>query len=284
MATLRDIKRRISSVQGTQQITRAMRMVAAAKLRRAQDNLMKARPYTDKLHEVIVNVAAHTDQSQHELLELRPAKSVCWVVVTGDRGLCGGFNNNLLRAAAENYNNTSDVEKSVIPVGKKARDFFITRDYPVAESYVEFFRELDFSHAADIGDHLMEQFLNGTYDRVVLVYNAFRTVITQDITVRTLLPLADEFSSTPSAVDYIFEPEPAQLLDTLLPQHVHMQIWRMLLESWASELGARMAAMENATDAADDMIASLTLQYNKTRQQTITKELSEIVGGAEALK
>jgi len=288
MATLRDIKRRITSVKGTQQITRAMRMVAASKLRRAQDNLMKARPYTTQLQGLIANVARSTDTSRHPLLQARPARTVCWIVVSGDRGLCGGFNSNILRAAVESYRSTSDVEKYILPVGRKSRDFFARRDYRILAEFTNFFRELDFSHAQAIGTLVRERYLSGELDRIVLVYNEFKSVLQQNIIVKPLLPLAapetPETTVADQGPEYLYEPEPDLLLNHLLPLDINMRIWRMLLESWAAELGARMAAMENATDAAEEMIGSLTLQYNKTRQQTITRELTEIVGGAEALK
>ena len=297
MAALRDIKRRISSVRGTQQITRAMRMVAASKLRRAQDNLIKARPYTTQLQGLIANVARTTDTAHHPLLQSRPARTVCWIVVSGDRGLCGGFNSNILRAAVVSYRSTNDVEKFILPVGRKARDFFAKRDYRIITEYTNFFRALNYSHAQAIGAFVRERFLSGELDRIILVYNEFQTVLQQNIIVKPLLPLAamettetqetqesQETTIAEQTPEYLYEPEPDLLLNHLLPLDINMRIWRMLLESWAAELGARMAAMESATDAAEEMIGSLTLQYNKTRQQTITKELAEIVGGAEALK
>ena len=286
MATLRAIKRRINSVKGTQKITKAMNMVAAAKLRRAQENIVNARPYAYKMKSVLNDVAVLTDPDIHPLLEQREIKKICFVVVAGDRGLCGGFNSNVLRKAESVYNEYNEFERSVLAVGKKSRDFLKSRKYPVICEYVNFFRALKFSDAQHIINWIIKLYLERNLDKVDVIYNEFKSALRQEIVVEHLLPFIPEDNKEIKRqdIDYIYEPSADKIMDSLIPLHLNVQMWRILLESNAAEHAARMTAMEAATDNAREMIEDLTLLFNRTRQQAITKELTEIVGGAEALK
>ena len=286
MATLRAIKRRINSVKGTQKITKAMNMVAAAKLRRAQENIVNARPYAYKMKSVLNDVAVLTDPDIHPLLEQREIKKICFVVVAGDRGLCGGFNSNVLRKAESVYNEYNEFERSVLAVGKKSRDFLKSRKYPVICEYVNFFRALKFSDAQHIINWIIKLYLERNLDKVDVIYNEFKSALRQEIVVEHLLPFIPEDNKEIKRqdIDYIYEPSADKIMDSLIPLHLNVQMWRILLESNAAEHAARMTAMEAATDNAQEMIENLTLLFNRTRQQAITKELTEIVGGAEALK
>jgi F-type H+-transporting ATPase subunit gamma len=289
MATLRDIRRRIRSVQSTQKITRAMKLVAAAKLRRAQERILSARPYANKMAELLGNLVsgAEADGAPHPLLEQREGPRRQLVIVTADRGLAGAFNSNILRRAVEILRESSTAEVTLVVVGRKARDFFRRRTYTVKRDLVGFWDRLAYNHATGLADYFMQQYLDGEVDEVVLLYNEFRSVALQRPIRVQLLPIprvetAGEGSA--EAVDYISEPSAAGILGDLLPRHVRMQVWRALMESVAGEYGARMTAMEAATKNAKEMIDVLTIQYNKARQEKITKELLDIVGGAEALK
>ena len=285
MPSLKQIKRRIGSVTSTQQITRAMKMVAAARLRRAQENIIKARPYSLKLRQVIRELAARTDRSVHPLLDDRSAKNVAIVVVTGDRGLCGSFNTNIIREAQQVMEEESEAKVSLITVGRKATDFFARRDFNISESLSNFFNELHFSHAAKLGQIIVQGYQQHGLDRVYLVYNEFKSAIQQFVIREQLLPIIpDEFEEDESHTDFLFEPSEKLILDAILPQYINIQLWRVLLESYAAEMGARMTAMENATESAGELIDMLTLHYNKARQAAITTELLEVVSGAESLK
>ncbi len=285
MSSLKQIKRRISSVTSTQQITRAMKMVAAARLRHAQENIIKARPYSLKLRQVIRELAARTDRSIHPLLDERPAKNVAIVVVTGDRGLCGSFNTNIIREAQKVMEEESEAKFSLITVGRKGTEYFARRNFDIAESLSNFFNELHFSHAAKLGQIIVQGYERHGLDRVYLVYNEFKSAIQQFVIREQLLPIMpDEFEAGESHTDFIFEPSELQILDAILPQYVNVQLWRVLLESYAAVMGARMTAMENATESAAELIDMLTLHYNKARQAAITTELLEVVSGAESLK
>ncbi len=286
MATLRDIKRRIASVRSTQQITKAMKLVAAAKLRRAQERMLKARPYAHSLDEMLGHVSAKVDPSWHPLLAVREPKHLAFVVVTGDRGLAGSFNANIIRRATSEFQAVQQpgVEAALICVGRKGCEHFTRRGYPILANFTGFFNNLDFVHAQGLGRLIQEQYLAGSLDRIYLVYNEFKSVIQQKLVVQQLLPIVprpprDEKYPT----DFVFEPAPVKILDTLCRKYINITVWQALLESYAAELGARMAAMDAATDNAKEIIAQLTLHYNKARQAAITKELLEIVGGAEAL-
>ncbi len=285
MATLRDIRRRISSVKSTQQITKAMKMVAAAKLRRAQENILKARPYAYRLNQVLGHVAGLVDRSLHPLLEEREAQRVGYVVVTADRGLCGAFNQNILRRSTEELETqlAAGKEVFVLSVGRHARDYFRRRSYSVIYESVDFFNHLEFANAVRIGNEIIRLFTDHELDHIHLVYNEFKSAIQQNVTVEQLLPIQPVIPDLGRRkLEYIYEPSPDKILEDLLPKQINIQMWRVLLESNAAEQGARMTAMEMATDNASEMIDRLTLHYNRVRQATITKEITEIVGGAEA--
>jgi F-type H+-transporting ATPase subunit gamma len=296
MATLRDIKRRIASVKSTQQITRAMKLVAAAKLRRAQERILAARPYCRSMGEVVSGLVLRSPRALHPLLrervderDLTATTRKLLLVISGDRGLCGAFNSNIIRRSmdllrAEQDN--PDVSLALIVVGRKVRDFYRRRgNVTVRSEYVNFFDKLAYAHAAQIGQEVAAAYAGGDVDEVQLVYNEFRSAASQRVAVETLLPIpsADEPVEA-SGVEFLFEPSPAAVLETLLPKHVEVQVYRALMESAAAEYGARMTAMENATRNASEMIDLLTIHFNKARQERITRELLEIVGGAEALR
>jgi F-type H+-transporting ATPase subunit gamma len=287
MATLRDIQRRIRSVQSTQKITRAMKLVAAAKLRRAQERILSARPYANKMAELLGNLVSGADGATHPLLEQREGPRRQIVIITADRGLAGAFNANILRRAVELIRESSAADVTLVVVGRKARDFFRRRPHTVKRDMIGFWDRLAYSHAAELADAFMQSYLDNEVDEVFLLYNEFRSVALQRPVRQQLLPIprteaADGEAMAP--VDYIYEPGPAEILGDLLPRHVRMQVYRALMESLAGEYGARMTAMEAATKNAKEMIDVLTIQYNKARQEKITKELLDIVGGAEALK
>lgn len=289
MATLRDIKARIVGVKNTQQITKAMKMVAAARLRRAQENIINARPYARKIAEVLNNLLRIEKDYRHPLLEERTVKNVALVVVTSDRGLCGGFNSNIIKAATDEIaNNYSNVENVYLHcVGKKGFDFFRKRDFEMGESFPGAFSNLEFEFASSLAKSLTSKFLAGEIDKVVLIYNEFKSVVQQVVTVKQLFPLTaveEEEESGESASEFIYEPDKASIISSLLPRIINSQIWTVLLESYAAELGARMTAMDLATENAKEMIRSLQITYNKERQASITSEILEIVSGANALK
>lgn len=291
MPSLKDIRQRIQTVKNTQQITRAMRMVSAAKLRRAQDQIVNMRPYAARLLEVISDVAT-THRVKHPLLQPpREAKKILMVVLTSDRGLCGGFNNNACRST-ERWLNThgSQFEKiDFIFIGKKGADYFRRRGANTIDVMLNLARENNFKLAESIAERCMKDFIEGGYDEIRFTYNKFVSAISQVLTVETLLPVDiskttfTDDGKTPFARDMIFEPEPALMVDSLLKQHFAIQVFRVMSESVAAEHAARMTAMENATKNAKDLITNLTLTYNKLRQASITKELIEICSGAEAV-
>jgi F-type H+-transporting ATPase subunit gamma len=288
MPSLRDIKRKITSVKKTQQITKAMKMVAAAKLRRAQDRVIAARPYSRKMIAVIANLAGRVERAQHPLLAKREPKKVKLIVLTSDRGLCGAYNTNIVRRAVEAVRQFKSEGKdvSVNVVGRKGRDFFRKRaTYTLGKVWSEL-GMIDYDKAADVGRHIVERFIAGDADEVYLLYNEFKSVMQQKVTLEKLLPVEPPEEADPfmAAVDYLYEPSAETILGLILPKHIEVQLYRSMLESQASEMGARMTAMDSATRNAKDMIERLTLKFNKQRQAAITKEISEIVGGAEALK
>lgn len=287
MANLRDIRKRIASVKDTQKITRAMKMVSAAKLRRAQDNILKLRPYAIKTAEVLGAVAARVEEQEHPLLRRRDPKRVFILVLTSDKGLCGSFNTNINRRAedflAEHEGKGGKVQLAV--VGKKGRNYFRHREVPIAMEFMDVFENLNFDKAGEIARTIMTAYEKGDLDATYLCYNEFKSAMRQEVVVEPLLPIVPkEIPEEWVGSELIFEPDQTTLLDRLLPMYVEIEVFRALLESVASEHGARMTAMENATNNAADMIKSLTLVYNKARQAAITKELMDIVGGTEALK
>lgn len=288
MATLREIKQRIKGIKSTQQITKAMKMVAAAKMRRAQENMYSARPYATKIQELIQNLVSAIDESGSPFLQDRPVKHITLIVVTGDRGLCGSFNGNAIKKALQEFDEYKGKEVSLICVGKKGYEFFRKRDYKISANYVGVFNVLDFSYADQISNFLIEEFLAERTDAVKIVFNEFKSAAQQNLVSQSILPFsgleAVDGEEAAKQIDYLYEPSQEALLDALLPRFIKTQVWRGLLESYAAEQAARMMAMENATENAKELIRDLTLQYNKARQASITKEILEIVGGAEALK
>jgi F-type H+-transporting ATPase subunit gamma len=289
MATLRDIQRRIRSVQSTQKITRAMKLVAAAKLRRAQERILSARPYANKMAELLGNLVSGqgSDEVAHPLLEQREGPRRQIVIITADKGLAGAFNSNVLRRSMEFVRGSNVTELTLVVVGRKARDFYRRRQFTIKRDMIGFWDKLAYGHAQELADYFMQQYLDSDVDEVHLIYNEFRSVAVQRPVRVQLLPIPRSEAQAidvGSSVDYIYEPSPEAILGDLLPRHVRMQVYRALMESLAGEYGARMTAMEAATKNAKDMIEVLTIQYNKARQEKITKELLDIVGGAEALK
>jgi len=287
MATLRDIRRRIRSVQSTQKITRAMKLVAAAKLRRAQERITEARPYALKMHDLLASLVGRAGGEAHPLLAQRTGARRRLVVITADKGLCGAFNSNVLRAALQFLREGAATDLTLVVVGKKARDFYRRRQWAVKSEMLGFFDRLAYTHAQELAGPLMQAYLADEVDEVHLIYNEFRSVAVQRVKRERLLPIEAEGGGQDGAApagDYIFEPSPEKILAALLPRHVTTQIYRALMESVAGEHGARMTAMESATKNAKEMIDVLTIQYNKARQERITKELLDIVGGAEALR
>jgi F-type H+-transporting ATPase subunit gamma len=283
MPSLLDIRRRIRSVKNTQQLTKAMKMVSAAKLRRAQERVMSARPYANQLRSVLASLTAKIENISHPLLEVRPEERILAVVVTADRGLCGGFNSNIIKAAqtflVENVAN----DKRMFSVGRKGRDYFKRRTVNIVSEHVNFFSKLGVADAREISQQIIEMYTKAEVDAVYLIYNEFKSVIQQRIVVERLLPLAGaEVAATPSTVDYIFEQPPQEMLNRLLPRYVEIQVYRALLESAAAEHGGRMAAMDAASRNAGEMIDSLTLNMNRIRQAAITREIIEVVSGAGA--
>ena len=282
MATLRELRTRVASISNIQRVTNAMQMVAAAKMRRAQDAILAARPYAVQLDRVLRRLQGSVDTSQHPLLSERDGPRTLLVVVTADRGLCGGFNGNICRYALTELNQSDDV--ALITIGRKGRDFFRNRDFEITEDYPDVFRDLDFSQAVQIGRDLMKRFVSDEVDRVVLLFSEFRSVSQQIPMATQLLPIVPgEENEEESGLDYIFEPEPDGLLQELVPRQINMQIWRALLESNAGFYAAQMTAMDNATKNAGEIIEELTREMNKERQASITLELMDIVGGAEAV-
>ena len=285
MSGLKIIRRRIRSIQSTQQITRVMKMVAAAKLKRAQDNIVHARPYALRLREVIRELATRVDRSHHPLLELREPEDLGIMVVTGDRGLCGSFNAGILRRAQRLMEENAGRSIRLITVGRRGADFFARRGADVIEKKAGFFNRLEFQHALDLGQALVDHYVATRLDRVFVVYNEFKSAIQQNVVVEQLLPIVPDPADVHAITsDIIYEPGEAQVLDAILPLFVKVQVWRILLESFAAEMGARMTAMDSATQNAQELVESLTLTYNKARQAAITREILEVVSGAEELR
>jgi F-type H+-transporting ATPase subunit gamma len=288
VATLRDIRRRIRSVQSTQKITRAMKLVAAAKLRRAQERILEARPYAFKMAELVAALARALGEDKHPLLARREGERKLFVVITADKGLCGAFNANILRRSLEALRASPDGTASLVAVGRKARDFYRRRAWRIRADRVGWLDRMTFAQVRELTGEVLQAYLQEEVDEVWLVFNEFRSVAVQRAVLQRLLPIeAGDEGGTAEAgagVDYLYEPDAATILGALLPRHVEIQVYRALLESAAGEQGARMTAMEAATKNAQEMIGLLTLQYNKARQERITKELLDIVGGAEALR
>ncbi len=304
MASLRDIRTRIASVQNTQQITRAMKMVAAAKLRRAQEQIFQTRPYAFKIREMIGHLREFVDPASHPLFQPREVETVLMIVVTSDRGLAGAFNTNILKQAEvaieEQYAALRGTDRlRILAVGRKAHDYFRKRGFALEGDYRGFFNDLAFARTDAIADRAVEGWIAGEWDEVVVVYNEFKNTISQNRIVEPFLPVPAGTFSTPVMeadegfhpdedlgrdVDYIFEPDAETILRQLIPQYLSYQLWRVVLESNAAEQGARMVAMDNATSNAGELLDQLKLTYNRARQAAITTEIIEIASGAEALQ
>jgi F-type H+-transporting ATPase subunit gamma len=286
MASLIDIRRRVRSVRNTQQITKAMKMISAAKLRRAQDRALASRPYARLLKEILANVAEAARQNPYEgghpLLAERPEDRILLVVVTADRGLAGGFNSNLLRLAQRFVNEHRDKELSFELLGRKGRDYFRRRGEKISGEHLDLFRNVRYEDAEKIADSIIERFSKAEIDAVYLFVNEFKSVVAPNVTYWRLLPIEVPKSSAPA--DYIYEQKPEELLGSLLPRYVRVQLYRALLESAAAEHASRMTAMDAATNNASEMIDNLTLYMNRVRQASITREIIEIVSGAAALE
>jgi F-type H+-transporting ATPase subunit gamma len=285
LATLRDIRRRIGSVQNTKQITRAMKVVAASRLRRSQERIFNARPYANQMMALLESLAARMEQQQHPLLARREERKILLVVVTADRGLCGAFNANLLRTA-QSYIRERGAEKvSLVTVGRKGRDFFRRRPVHMTAEYVNIFRQLEFSHAKELANKVIDLYTSEAVDAVDFVYNEFKSMMAQNVKVERYLPIEPRVATEGEYhAEYIYEQPPAEILKTLLPRYVEVQVFRALLESQAAEYAARMTAMDSATNNAEELIEALRLRLNRLRQAGITKEIIEVVSGAQALE
>lgn len=288
MPTLKDLRVRIGGVQNTQKITKAMKMVAAAKLRRATENILNARPYAKKISGMLSNLSTAEDQLSNIYFAEKPVKKVAVVVVTADRGLCGPFNSNLLREANRYIKEelvANGLQPALFCIGRKGNDSFKSAGYPILFSKTQFFNHMGFEDALQIYRVLTDGFLRGDFEKVVIIYNQFVSVVTSKVTTDQFLPIVSASNDSNSdETPYIYEPGKKEIFEMLIPEKLKMQVWKCLLDSNAAEHGARMAAMELASTNAQDLIKSLKLTYNKARQAAITKEILEVVSGANALK
>lgn len=284
MPSLKEVKLRINSVSSTQQITKAMKMVAAAKLRRSQDRIMQIRPFAAKLNGLLQNLSSAADSDAWYSRD-RGHSKVLLIAITSDRGLCGGFNTSIqkavLRRIQETYSNAS---VTILPIGKKAFEFFSKRGMRVLGDHWEIFQNLSFEKSSGVSGAVMDAFRKGEYDRVEIIYNHFRNVATQILTVEQLLPVVPAQTTSKSSTDYIYQPDQQEIISGMVPKSLHVQLFKAILDSNAAENGARMTAMDKATENAGELLKDLRLTYNRTRQAAITKEILEIVAGAEALK
>jgi len=281
VANVLDIRRRIRSVRNTQQLTRAMKMVAAARLRRAQERVLNARPYANQMLALLGSLAARTEQRTHPLLAERPVEKILLVLVTADRGLCGAFNANLIRAAESYLEAHRDRKVSLLAVGRKGRDFFRRHHIEILADYTNLFSRLEFAHGQEIAKQIIDLYTQQAVDAVDFIYNESKTVLTQRLTVERYLPIKPvEPAAGEALIDYIYEEPAEEVFNVLLPRYVEIEVYRALLESAASEFAARMTAMDAASSNAAEMIDTLTLHMNRVRQAAITKEIIEIVSGA----
>jgi F-type H+-transporting ATPase subunit gamma len=281
MASTQDIRRRIKSVKNIEQITKAMKMVAAARLRRAQARAIASKPYTEKISEILKSVAANAGDAVNPLLAVREVKRTGYLVISADKGLAGAYASNLFKEIVPRITDKSTT--GLLTVGRKARDYFRRRQYVVDSEYTGFSDKPTFQDACEIAKEVAEGYISGKYDEIYMAYTEFKSPLVQKPAIIKLLPLSDHAAGEETH-DYIFEPSAAQVMDLLLPKYLETTVYGALLQSAASELGARMTAMGSATDNAEELIAKLVLNYNKVRQANITREITEIVGGAEALK
>ena len=285
MANLKDIRDRIKSVKSIEQVTNAMKMVAAAKMRRAQENMEKARPYSSRLAEMLESLIPEIDRSLMPELNVRPVERTMFMVITADRGMAGAFNHNVLREAHQGIDAVGKENADIYCIGKKACGYFKNRNYPIALEVKEFWNALSYEHAMKFGAEIVSRYVKGQVDQVQVIYNRFVNVAHQEIRIETFLPMSydPEKKDASYRPERLFEPSKEAVVKSIIPRYLNTQIWQYLLESYASEQAARMVAMENATSNAQDMIKDLTLQFNKARQTAITTEMLEIVSGAEAL-
>lgn len=285
MANLKEIRNRISSVGSTMQITSAMKMVSAAKLKRAQDAILQMRPYANKLTELLVNLSSSLDSSDGgDFSSEREISNVLLVPITSNRGLCGGFNANIIKQTLNLIRNDyAGKDVSILSIGKKSSEYFRNNNYNIISSHDEIFADLTYDKIAKISEDIMQSFLDLKYDKVVLIYNQFKNAATQNVMSENFLPVQSPNDENTSIGEYIFEPEKKEIIQQLIPKSLKTQMFKAVLDSHASEHGARMTAMHKATDNASELKKDLTLSYNKARQAAITAEILEIVGGAEAL-
>ena len=288
MANLKEIRNRIASVGSTMQITSAMKMVSAAKLKRAQDAVTQMRPYTGKLKEILENLSATLDLSENAFSEQREVKNVLIVGITSNRGLCGGFNNNIIkRVGALIQEDYKDANVHVLSIGKKIRDVYKRTEYNYSNEHIEkmedVYTDLRFEVVAQLAEQIIQQFSNKSFDKIVLVYNRFVNAATQSIETEQFLPIVPTATEGENTSDYLFEPSKMEIVEDLIPKSLKLQLFKAIRDSFAAEHGARMTAMHKATDNANELQKSLKLSYNKARQAAITNEILEIVGGAEAL-
>lgn len=292
MATLREIKGRIGSIKNIEKITRAMKMVASVKFRKAQQNVVAARPYAKKIGEILMHLIPTIEDMDNDLIKPREVKKVCMVVVSGDRGLSGSFNTNLIKAAQISINTAygeylKNADLTLITVGRKAYDYFNKREYDIYAKYTGIFDKLNFSIAKEIVRDITTGYKERKFDKVIVIYNEFKSVVQSKISEEQFLPIpafTPEEGKESKTLNYIFEPSAKAIVDSMLPRHLNTQIWRVLLESYASEQAAQMTAMDSATNNANELVTTLQLFYNRARQAAITKEILEVVGGAEALR
>jgi len=284
MANLKDIRNRISSVKSIQQVTRAMKMVAAAKIRKAQERMEQARPYANRLKDEILTLLPDVDRSLLELLDVREVKRTAYVVITSDRGLAGSFNTNIIKRAEEEISKIGKENVDLFCIGRRGYEHFKHHQYTIIEEHTDFWADLDFNHSVKIGNGIISHFTAKNVDKIRVVFNQFKNIMVQEIVAERLLPLTLDEDVEIKAMDRLYEPSKEIIVKSLIPLHLNIQIWRYLLESYASEQAARMVAMESATENAGDLIRDLTRKFNNARQAAITKEILEIVSGAEALK
>ena len=285
MANLKEIRSRITSVGSTMQITSAMKMVSAAKLKRAQDAVTQMRPYANKLTELLVNLSSSLESSEEGLYsQKRDLKNVLLITITSNRGLCGGFNANIIKKAKSLIESTyKGIKTDVISIGKKSSEYFTKNGFNVVSTHDDLYSNLTFDKTSEISQNLMHHFTNGDYDKIILIYNQFKNAATQIVMNEQFLPVESPEESDLVVGDYLFEPNQSDIVEILIPKSLKTQLFKAVLDSYASEHGARMTAMHKATDNAGELKKDLTLQYNKARQAAITGEILEIVGGAEAL-
>ncbi|MDV3309994.1 MAG: ATP synthase F1 subunit gamma [Cyclobacteriaceae bacterium] len=291
MASLKEVKNRIGSVISTQQITKAMKMVAAAKLRRSQEKVLQMRPFAQKLTAILQNLSTSDGAEPGWYNKVRPERNILMIVISSDRGLCGSFNSNVfkevMRVIDEKYSAQRQQRTvTILPLGKRGLDYFRKRDFPMDAAFVNVFQDLTYSNVSAVADHVMDAYRAGKYDKVILFYNEFKNVATQILRIEQYLPVLPPAAAEQKVVsiDYIYQPDQEEIMTGLIPKSLRVQLFKALLDSNAAENGARMTAMDKATENAGELLRELRLMYNRTRQAAITKEILEIVGGAEALK